>query len=269
MGEIKLSEYIELSEKSWIIESESNAKKIIDFLNEEMKTDLYVKYNKNNPRELFKSLKVWLLVYYKDLLMSALEHSNIQIETYHKEMLNSLVLVITREKSNVNVIIDALIKGEVIKSVSKADNGNFIIDSHLFGTITFSKASEKFNEEKIKTFLQKEYIEERCHESALFLIENSKEYHAITSICMKDLGQKYYHSFCIDNSENVIDFTGNLVMPKKYFYNIYSVEELNSVSYEEYLKYKEDSTRYDESKTLMPLLRMAVYRKEEQLKNNS
>ena len=76
----------------------------------------------------------------------------------------------------------------------------------------------------------------------------------------KGLNEKYYHSFVIDDNDYVIDFTGNLIMPKEQYYLLQDVKELNSVNYKEYIKEKDDIEKFDESGTLYELLRDGLYR---------
>ena len=98
-----------------------------------------------------------------------------------------------------------------------------------------------------------------CHEISFYLIKKHSNFRAITSICTKGLGNKYYHSFALDN-DRVIDLTGNLVMPKNTYYLLNNVKELNNINYEEYLEEKDDSIQFDESNTIFPLLRNALYK---------
>lgn len=76
----------------------------------------------------------------------------------------------------------------------------------------------------------------------------------------KGLNEKYYHSFVIDDNDYVIDFTGNLIMPKEQYYLLQDVKELNSVNYKEYIKEKDDIEKFDESGTLYELLRDGLYK---------
>ena len=76
----------------------------------------------------------------------------------------------------------------------------------------------------------------------------------------KGLNEKYYHSFVIDDNDYVIDFTGNLIMPKEQYYLLQDVKELNSVNYKEYIKEKDDIEKFYESGTLYKLLRDGLYR---------
>ena len=65
----------------------------------------------------------------------------------------------------------------------------------------------------------------------------------------------------LHNDNNVIDLTSNLIMSKEQYYQLFEVEELNCISYEEYLNEKDDSIKFDESKTLYELLRNALYKR--------
>ena len=76
----------------------------------------------------------------------------------------------------------------------------------------------------------------------------------------KGIDNSYYHSFILDDENNVIDFTANLIMPKEQYYLLQEVNELNCISYKEYLEEKDNSIKFDESKTLYNILRNAVYK---------
>ncbi len=49
-------------------------------------------------------------------------------------------------------------------------------------------------------------------------------------------------------------------MPQDMYYLLQDVEELNVVNYLDYLKEENSSREYDESNTLFPLLRCALYK---------
>ena len=59
-------------------------------------------------------------------------------------------------------------------------------------------------------------------------------FEAVTSICKKGIDNSYYHSFILDDENNVIDFTANLIMPKEQYYLLQEVNELNCINYKEY-----------------------------------
>ena len=63
-------------------------------------------------------------------------------------------------------------------------------------------------------------------------------FEAVTSICKKGIDNSYYHSFILDDENNVIDFTANLIMPKEQYYLLQEVNELNCINYKEYLEEK-------------------------------
>ena len=103
-------------------------------------------------------------------------------------------------------------------------------------------------------------IKDGCHDVSFYLIKKYDTFRAITAICTKGLNEKYYHSFVIDDEDYVIDFTGNLIMPKEQYYLLQDVKELNAVNYKEYIDEKDDIEKFDESGTLYELLRDGLYR---------
>ena len=137
------------------------------------------------------------------------------------------------------------------------------IISKDFGNIQFMKAEYSFiNDKETLDFIRKlgDKIQDGCHEISFYLIEKYEIFKAVTSICKKGIDNSYYHSFILDDENNVIDFTANVIMPKEEYYLLQEVNELNCINYKEYLAEKDNSIKFDESKTLYNLLRNAVYK---------
>ena len=127
----------------------------------------------------------------------------------------------------------------------------------------YNKNDENFvNDKETMDFINKlgNNIQESCHEISFYLIEKYEIFTAVTSICKKGLDNSYYHSFVLDDLNNVIDFTANVIMPKEQYYLLQEVNELNCINYKEYIDEKDKSIEFDESKTLYNLLRNAVYK---------
>ena len=262
---MKLSKYINNNEERWKKDNLSLMDSLIQLLESKIGINLYEKSKVRNSSSTYNLLKVWLLVFYKEELYLTLQELNINKKAFIKNLITSLILTLTREKSNINIILKALIDANIIISYNYEASGNFVIESNDFGTLFFKKASEFFNDSSILEYMKKNNIESDCHESAMYLLKKYKHYTAVTAICVKSLNNNYYHSFCLDKENNVIDLTANLIMGKDLYYLLYEVKELSIVNWDEYRKIKNQSKEWDESGTLMPLLRIAAHK--ELLKN--
>ena len=143
------------------------------------------------------------------------------------------------------------------------DDGTYEIISRDFRKIQFIKAEDNFaNDKETLDFIKKlgKNIQDGCHEISFYLIQKYEMFKAVTSICKKGIDNSYYHSFILDDENNVIDFTANVIMPKDQYYVLQEVMELNCINYKEYLEEQDKSLEFDESKTLYNLLRNAVYK---------
>ena len=178
-------------------------------------------------------------------------------------MIYSLILGVTRNKSNTDLLYDVLKSANIIEKMIVYDDGTYEIISKDFGKIQFIKAEDSFiNDKETLDFINKlgDKIQDGCHEISFYLIEKYEIFKAVTSICKKGIDNSYYHSFILDDENNVIDFTANLIMPKEQYYLLQEVNELNCISYKEYLEEKDNSIKFDECKTLYNLLRNAIYK---------
>lgn len=78
-------------------------------------------------------------------------------------------------------------------------------------------------------------------------------------ICRKNLVENYYHSVVLIPDGKVADLTENLVMGKDDFCRLYDVQEKVVLSHGEYEELRAETRKYDKSKTLYPVLRVASY----------
>lgn len=230
---------------------------VIEVVQDALHVNLYEATKTNKPLDAFNSSVFLLLNKFKDALYYSLEASNIEIAIFQREVILSIILGITRNKSNTNFLINILIDKNIINSYYEEDK-TIIMDT-LLGLIKFRMADDIIIDDKVKSFIKDNIdITSSCHESTLFLLENNKDYLAVTSICRKNLNSRYFHSFILEG-DYVIDLTSNLYMKKSDYYKLYGVEEIRVVNYIEFLKDSKKCAKYDESKTLFPLLRNAIY----------
>ena len=257
---MKLAEYCDKNEKEWNNEEINNANKLIKYLNFKIDKDLYEVAKTNNNLEVYKHLNIWLLNFYKEDLINGLDSIGISYEEFQRTIINSLVLSVTRKSSNIDFLINVFKNNNIIEDIIEYEEGKYKLITPSFGEIYFEEADRSFDDETvnyIKNFGDK--IIDGCHEVTFYLMKKYKNYKAVTSICTMALNKKYYHSFILKD-DLVVDFTSNLIMKKDNYYKLNSVKELSVLDYSEYLKEKDESLTFDESKTLFDLLRIALYK---------
>ena len=259
---MRLSEYCDKNESQWYKEKTTKASELVKYLNSVIDKDLYEVAKTNNNLEVYTLLRIWLLNYYKEKLITGLNNIGITYEDFQKESIYSLILSVTRKAANVDFLIDVFKRNNIIKDLVEYENEKYKLSTNSFGDIYFETANKYFESEVetidyIKNFGNK--IIDGCREVAFYLIKKYGDFKAVTSICTNLLNTKFYHSFVV-NDDTVIDLTSNLVMRKDNYYMLYSVIELSVLDYQEYLKEKDESIDFDESKTLYELLRIALYK---------
>lgn len=260
---MKLSEYCDKNETLWYKIEQENVEKLIKYINNNIDDDLFKIANTDDSIEVFNKLKVWLFKFYNKQLLDGLNYIRADYERFKKDLIYSLILGVTRNKSNTDLLYDVLKSANIIEKMIVYDDGTYEIISKDFGKIQFMKAEDSFiNDKETLDFIRElgDKIQDGCHEISFYLIEKYKIFKAVTSICKKGIDNSYYHSFILDDENNVIDFTANLIMPKEQYYLLQEVNELNCINYKEYLEEKDNSIKFDESKTLYNLLRNAIYK---------
>lgn len=260
---IRLSEYCASNEENWDNMQKEKAKRLIQYLNKNIKEDLFKIAKSDDELEVYIKLKVWILKFYRKEFLEGLKYINYDYKEEEKSLIYSLILEVTRNSKNLDIIYETFKEANVIEKMLVYDNGIYEIITKDFGKIHFRKVEEYFAKDKdILKFMDNlgDRLKDGCHEVSAYLISKYKSFRAITAICKKGLEHNYYHSFVMDNMENVIDLTGRLIMPKDEFYMLSNVQELNNVNYEEFLLQNEQTKKYDESGTLFDLLRNALYK---------
>lgn len=260
---MKLSEYCNEKENLWNKIENENTEKLIKYINDNIDDDLSKIAKTNDSTEVFNKLKVWLFKFYNKQLLEGLKYINADYDRFKKSLIYSLILGITRNKSNIELLYDVLKSAQIIEKIITYEDGTYEIITNDFGRIQFIKAEENFiNDKETLDFVNNlgNDNQDGCHEISFYLIKKYEIFKAVTSICKKGIDHSYYHSFVLDDVNNVIDFTTNLIMPKEQYYILQEVHELNCINYKEYLDEKNNSIQFDESKTLYNLLRNAVYK---------
>lgn len=260
---MKLSEYCDNKETLWYKREQENVEKLIKYINNNIEDNLFKIANTNDSIKVFNKLKVWLFKFYNKQLLDGLNYIGADYERFKKGLIYSLILGVTRNISNTDLLYDILKSANIIEKMVVYDDETYEIISKDFEKIQFIKAEDNFtNDKETLDFINKlgDNIQDGCHEISFYLIQKYEMFKAVTSICKKGLDNSYYHSFVLDDMNNVIDFTANVIMPKNQYYLLQEVNELNCINYKEYMQEKDNSIKFDESKTLYNLLRNAVYK---------
>ena len=247
----------------WNKAENEKIEKLIKYVNDNIDDNLYKIANTDDSIEVFNKLKAWLFKFYNEKLLEGLNYIGADYESFKKKLIYSLILGVTRDKSNTSLIYDILKSANIIEKMVVYDDETYEIITKDFGNIQFIKANENFvNDKETLDYIDKmgDSIQDGCHEISFYLIEKYEIFKAVTSICKKGIDNSYYHSFVLDDAGNVIDLTANLIMPKEQYYLLQEVNELNCINYKEYLEEKDNSIKFDESKTLYNLLRNALYK---------
>lgn len=103
---------------------------------------------------------------------------------------------------------------------------------------TFDKLSNIFDSKKIKKELESDKRYNQCHDKSLKLSLCIPESYIVTGYIKEGEG-KYLHSILEMGNENnkyAIDYTKNLIMPKKQYVKLTRFEELERISDMEYLQ---------------------------------
>ena len=259
---MELSKYCDENEKLWNKIEYEKDEKLINYINQNIDDDLYKIAKSNDSSEVFNNLQLWLLNFYKTQLLDGMKYIEADLDRFEKNLIHSLILGITRDKSNVDLVYDVLKNANIIEKILVYEGEKYEVVTRKFGNINFMKADKSpFYDAEIDEYIKRlgNNVQDGCHELSFFLIKKNKEYKATTAICVKGLENNYYHSF-VTYGNTAIDLTANLVMPEEQYCLLHEAKKINCVNYEEYLKEEDDSIKFDESKTLYGLLRNALYK---------
>lgn len=260
---MELSKYCDEKERQWDKEEQEKTDKLIRYINQHIDKNVYEIAKTNNSTEIFKKLNLWLFHFYPKEFLDALKHIDFDYRRYQKSLIYSFILGIMRNKSNTDLFYDVIKNANIVKQITVDKDNNYRIITNDFGNIQFIKAEEKLkNDIETMQYIEKlgENMKDGCHEISFYLIKKYTDFKAVTGICKKGLGKKYYHSFVIDDMNHVIDLTANLIMPREIYELLQDVDELNCIDYHQYLEEANASIQFDKSKTLYELLRNALYK---------
>ena len=267
---MNLSNYCDEQEREWKLEEKATTEKLINYLSALIGKDLY-QFEKDfnhadktsDSIQVFNKLKLWLLNCHQKELLEGLQYVGIDELDFNKKMIFDLATLFTKDAFNKDFVCTILKNTDIIEDVLSYDNGSYVIITNEFGNIKFIKADEVFaNDKDTLRFIDNlgDKVADGCHEISFYLIKAYDSLKATTSVCKKGLNDHYYHSYILDNDNNVIDFTQNLIMPKDQYEMLQGAQELNCITYQEYLEEEKESKQFDESGTLFGLLRNALYK---------
>ena len=117
--------------------------------------------------EVFNKLKVWLFKFYNKQLLDGLNYIGADYERFKKGLIYSLILGITRNKSNTDLLYDVLKSANIIEKMIVYADDTYEIISKDFGKIQFIKAEDSFiNDRETLEFINKlgDKIQDGCHE---------------------------------------------------------------------------------------------------------
>lgn len=185
---MKLSEYCDKNETLWYKIEQENVEKLIKYINNNIDDNLFKIANTNNSLEVFNKLKVWLFKFYNKQLLDGLNYIEEDYERFKKGLIYSLILGVTRNKSNTDLLYDVLKSANIVEEMIVYDDGTYEIISKDFGNIQSMKAEDSFiNDKETLDFIRKlgDKIQDGCHEISFYLIEKYEMFKAVTSICKK------------------------------------------------------------------------------------
>lgn len=256
---ILLSSYVDELEKEWHEEANQKLAPMMEALCRELERDLFSEMRVKTALELYGKVKFWLLATQTEMLYVNLERFGFDIARFEREMITSLILTITHERENLDLVLETMIRTGIVAEIEERD-AEYLLDTKV-GKFSFLKANEYFNYRNatVERLLKKEDLKGGCHEVAEELMRDDEKSKALVMICRKNLVEKYWHSVVLANEEMVIDLTAKLVMQQAKFFELYDVREWLEIDKDKLKKEGAETMRYDESGTIWPLLRIASY----------
>ena len=111
---MNLSKYCDNKENLWNEIEGNKVKKLIEYINQNIDEDLYKIANTNDSMEVFNKLKLWLFNFYKEQLLNGLKYVGVDYERFKKGLIYSLILGVTRNRDNNNLIYNILKSSNII-----------------------------------------------------------------------------------------------------------------------------------------------------------
>lgn len=256
---IGLAQIADGREAEWFREANEELHPLMEFFEDKIGRNLHEMFKAQGDLELFQAMKFWLFAENRALLNDGLEKFNFSVEQFEQGMLTSTVLSVTKERKNLDFILEVMMRNEIVDDLEVG--GRVFTLKTRDRKIDFSKADEYFDYKNrtVEGILNAVDLVGGCHMVAEKMFESNPEYKIMTTICRKNLVENYYHSVVLIPGEKVVDLTENLVIGKEEFCKLYNVQEVVILNHEEYEEMKDETKDLDESKTLYVPLRVAIY----------
>lgn len=260
--DIKLSKYADDLVDEYNKKYSLNCEKIITYLNSIIEDDLYEKGKSQNSVEVYKNLLGWLLKFYPNELAKAFEINGFNYDDFKRYMICCLIITFFRNNEKAHVLYDTLKEQNIVNRFVSYDGEKFELYTTDYGVIAFYSIESflKDNPELLKKHNEmKDRIVDGCHEISEFLIKTDEELVALTGVLTNPLEEKIFHSIVMDD-QMVLDIPNGMIMSSNDYFKLNAFQKVAEYSYDTLKVDDAVCKKYDESKTLYPLLRCMLYK---------
>lgn len=259
---IKLSKYADDLMNKYYKTYSLNCNRLIKLLNKNIKKDLYVVCKSTDAVEVYNNLMGWLFKFYPNKLKEAFETIDFNYENFKKYMIFCFIITFFRDEEKAHILYNSLKENEIVNRLLSYDDEKFELYTNSFGVITFYNINSFLASNAILLNKYRQMginVIDGCHEISEFVLKNDESLCALTGILTNPLDEKIFHSVVLDD-KMIIDIPNGIIMSKDDYFKLNNFEIISQYIYKK-LK-KEDSIyeKYDESKTLFPLLRCMLYK---------
>lgn len=238
-----------------------NCDKVIKYLNNIIKEDLYKVGKSNDSTKVYKNLIGWLFKFYPNELKKAFETNGFNYNDFIKYMIFCFIITFFRDDEKAHILYDSLRKNNIVYRFLSYDDEKYELYTNDYGTITFYNINSFVNNNScLLDEFQKMKISiiDGCHEISELLIKNDDSLVALTGVLASPLDEKIFHSVVLDD-KMIIDIPNGIIMSYDDYFKLNDFQVISRYSYSE-LKLKDAKyKKYDESKSLYYLLRCTLY----------
>ena len=110
------------------------------------------------------------------------------------------------------------------------------------GCIFFRSMSKQFFSDFCNHIFDDYVLRRQCHNSTLMFLKNfpTANFKAVTSLCVSNRNILFFHSYIYDSAANLVyDFSRNIIMNKDMYDMLFCYDQINCLSYDEYVSYLE------------------------------
>lgn len=167
-----------------------------------------------------------------------------------------------KNPNNNSEVIKKFLCSPIIQDISFDGMDKFTIFSEEYGEFISRLASVVFhNNRKMRTYIERKKLPNRCHIHAYFMSYFLKEFYSITSLCASYFSPiRYYHSYTYNSEDNtIIDLCSNMVMDKEMFDRLFQPKEISfimNIDVKDEIAIVDEKSNYRE----YPLLKIALYK---------